>query len=101
MILVTGANGRTGRAVVELLHRRGTPVRAMVRDRAKATGLPAGPEIAVADFGQPQTLPAILDGIDEVYLTSAPDPEQVPPRKSRRLCASSNDPRSRRSPWKR
>jgi uncharacterized protein YbjT (DUF2867 family) len=76
MILVTGANGRTGRAVLELLHSRGVAVRAMVRDVAKATGL-LGTEIVVADFGKPQTLPSVLEGIDSVYLTSAPDPEQV------------------------
>jgi uncharacterized protein YbjT (DUF2867 family) len=76
MILVTGANGRTGRAVLEMLHSRRVPVRAMVRDAAKATGLLAA-EIVVADFGKPHTLSSVLEGIDSVYLTSAPDPEQV------------------------
>jgi uncharacterized protein YbjT (DUF2867 family) len=76
MILITGANGRTGRAVLEMLHRRGIPVRAMVRDAAKAIRLP-GTEIVVADFSKPHTLPSVLDGIDSVYLTSAPNPEQV------------------------
>src|SRR4029450_2435970 len=77
MVLVTGANGRTGREVLKLLRSRGTPVRAMVRDVSKATGLPVGTEMVVADFGKPQTLPRALEGIDKVYLTSAPDPEQV------------------------
>jgi uncharacterized protein YbjT (DUF2867 family) len=76
MILVTGANGRTGRAVLELLHSRGVPVRAMVRDVAKATELLAT-EMVVADFSKPQTLPSVVKDIDRVYLTSAPDPEQV------------------------
>ena len=76
MIPVTGANGRTGRTVLEILHRRGVSVRAMVRDAAKATGL-AGTEIVVADLSKPHTLPGVLAGIDSVYLTSAPDPEQV------------------------
>src|SRR4030095_4847414 len=76
MILVTGANGRTGRAVLELLHSRGVPVRAMVRNAANATGLLAT-EMVVADFGKPQTLPSVVKGIDSAYLTSAPDPEQV------------------------
>jgi uncharacterized protein YbjT (DUF2867 family) len=48
----------------------------MVRDAAKATGL-MGTEIVVADFSKPHTLPSVLDGVDSVYLTSAPDPEQV------------------------
>jgi uncharacterized protein YbjT (DUF2867 family) len=77
MVLVTGANGRTGREVLKLLHSRGTPVRAMMRDVSKATGLPVGTEMVVADFGKPETLPRALEGIDKVYLTSAPDPEQV------------------------
>ena len=77
MILVTGANGRTGRVVAEVFHSRGIPVRAMVRDPAKAIGLPLGVEIVVADFGTPHTLPIVLQGIHKVYLTSAPDPEQV------------------------
>jgi uncharacterized protein YbjT (DUF2867 family) len=76
MILITGANGRTGRAVLELLHSRGVPVRAMVRDAAKATGLIAT-EIVVADFSKPHTLPSVLEDVDSVYLTSAADPEQV------------------------
>src|SRR5688572_12561199 len=76
MILVTGANGRTGRAVLELLHSHGVPVRAMVRDAAKATGL-MGTETVVADLSKPHTLTSVLEGIDSVYLTSAPDPEQV------------------------
>jgi uncharacterized protein YbjT (DUF2867 family) len=48
----------------------------MVREAAKATGL-MGTETVVADFGKPHTLTSVLEGIDSVYLTSAPDPEQV------------------------
>jgi uncharacterized protein YbjT (DUF2867 family) len=77
MVLVTGANGRTGREVLKLLLSRGTPVRAMMRDVSKATELPVGTEMVVADLGKPETLPRALEGIDKVYLTSAPDPEQV------------------------
>jgi uncharacterized protein YbjT (DUF2867 family) len=77
MVLVTGANGRTGREVLKLLHSRGTPVRAMVRNDSKAVALPVGTEVVVADLGKPETLPRALKDIDKVYLTSAPDPEQV------------------------
>jgi uncharacterized protein YbjT (DUF2867 family) len=49
----------------------------MMRDVSKATGLPVGTEMVVADFGKPETLPRALEGIDKVYLTSAPDPEQI------------------------
>src|SRR4029077_6067906 len=34
-ILVVGASGATGLAVVRALHRRGAPVRALIRDAAK------------------------------------------------------------------
>ena len=47
-----------------------------MRDAAKATGL-METEIVVADFSKPHTLPSVLEGVDSVYLTSAPDPEQV------------------------
>jgi uncharacterized protein YbjT (DUF2867 family) len=54
-ILVTGATGNTGGAVVsELLH-RGVPVRAMVRTRdARSAALRArGAEVVVADIFDP------------------------------------------------
>jgi len=40
-VLVTGATGNTGRAIVDALVRRGTPVRAMVRSPADRAKLPA------------------------------------------------------------
>ena len=48
-VLVTGATGNTGRAVVDALVRRGAPVRAMVRAEADRGKLPAGVPLAVAD----------------------------------------------------
>ena len=41
-VLVTGATGNTGQAIVEALARRGTPVRAMVRSPGHR-GLTSGP----------------------------------------------------------
>jgi uncharacterized protein YbjT (DUF2867 family) len=78
MILVTGATGHAGRALVHELISKGVPVRAMVRDRAKAMDLAAaGAEIVVADLGQPETLRPAIAGIQRAYLMTAPDPEQV------------------------
>jgi nucleoside-diphosphate-sugar epimerase len=48
-ILVTGATGNTGRALIDALSSRGAPVRAMVRAEADRTRLPAGVEVAVAE----------------------------------------------------
>ena len=78
MILVTGATGKTGRALVQELVSMGVAVRAVVRDRAKAADIAAaGAEIAVADLSRAETLAAIFVGIDKAYLMTAADPQQV------------------------
>jgi uncharacterized protein YbjT (DUF2867 family) len=78
MILVTGATGKTGRALVQQLVSTGIPVRAVVRDRTKAADIAAlGVEIAVADLSKAETLASALVGIDKGYLMTAADPQQV------------------------
>jgi uncharacterized protein YbjT (DUF2867 family) len=78
MILITGATGNTGRALVEQLASRGVPVRALVRDRTTAGGLALpGVELVVGDLGRPETLAPALAGIRTAYLLSAADPDQV------------------------
>lgn len=68
-ILVYGATGRQGRAVVQSLLSRGQAVRALVRDEARADSLSkAGVEIAVGDFTKPSTLEAATEGVDSVFL---------------------------------
>jgi uncharacterized protein YbjT (DUF2867 family) len=78
MILVTGATGNTGRALVELLARRPARVRALVHDPAKAADL-AMPnvEVVIADLGAPHTLARALDGVGKAYLLSSAHPRQV------------------------
>src|SRR5258706_15819790 len=68
MILVTGATGLNGRELVHRLSARGVPVRALVRNAAKAGGLRpsdppgqagegrAGVEIVARDTARPETL---------------------------------------------
>jgi uncharacterized protein YbjT (DUF2867 family) len=67
-ILVTGATGSTGSALVERLVARGASVRAMVRSAAAAQrmGVPA----AVADFDDPTAVAAALSGVDAAYLVT-------------------------------
>jgi uncharacterized protein YbjT (DUF2867 family) len=48
MILVTGANGMTGKALVHLLSARGVAVRATVRTLPTAAGLSSLPNVAAA-----------------------------------------------------
>ena len=78
MILVTGATGKVGREVVRLLASDNIPVRAFVRDPARASGvrLP-GVDIAIGDMGRPDTLDRALSGVNRVFLLSPADPEQV------------------------
>jgi len=69
MILVTGATGATGTALLQQLAALNIPVRALVRDRTKAH-LIASPNIEVVygDFDHPATLPAVLAGIERAFL---------------------------------
>jgi uncharacterized protein YbjT (DUF2867 family) len=61
--LVAGATGQTGKRIVQQLLERGIEVKALVRDRAKATAeLPEAVEIAIGDVLQPATLREALAG---------------------------------------
>jgi uncharacterized protein YbjT (DUF2867 family) len=77
MILVTGATGKVGSEAVRLLRQRDLPVRAMVRDPAKAEPLAAdGAELARADLDVPGTIDTALAGVDTVILVSPGVPAQ-------------------------
>ncbi|MDT8913865.1 NAD(P)H-binding protein [Amycolatopsis sp. PS_44_ISF1] len=65
--LVIGARGSIGRAVLERLVAAGEPVRASLRDPAKAD-FPAGVPVVAADLGRAETLRAALDGVRKVFL---------------------------------
>lgn len=59
--LVAGATGKTGYRIVKELVAQGIPVKALVRDEAKAKELlPAEAEIVVGDVLKPETLTAAL-----------------------------------------
>jgi uncharacterized protein YbjT (DUF2867 family) len=70
MILVTGATGHVGAELVEQLHLRGLPVRAMTR-RPAAALLPAGVEVVHGDCDEPDSLTAAFEGVDRAFLMSA------------------------------
>ena len=78
-ILVTGASGLAGSAVIREFVRQKHPVRALVRSRAKARAFEALPtvEIVEGDMSRPETLTAPLSGVDRVLLISSPDPQIV------------------------
>ena len=69
-ILVTGATGNTGRAIVDALARRGALVRAMVRAEADRAKLPAGVPAVVADFDDLASIAAALEGAERAYLVT-------------------------------
>jgi uncharacterized protein YbjT (DUF2867 family) len=79
MILVTGATGLSGSAVIRVCAERGLPVRALIRDPAKvpALGIPATVEPAEGDMLKPATLEGALDGVKRVLLISSPGPHLV------------------------
>jgi len=75
-ILVTGATGNTGSALLTRLTERGASVRAMVRKQSDAAKLPEGVAAVVADFDDAGSLAAALHGIGRAYLVT-PSSEQA------------------------
>ena len=69
MILITGAGGKTGKAVLKALVTRGAPVRALVRNSAHQATLKtigAG-EVVVGAMDDPQALARATHGIEAIY----------------------------------
>lgn len=69
-VLVTGATGSTGSAIVKSLTARGIPVRIMVRRPPAAGSVPDGVETVIADFDDRQSLAAALAGVGRAYLVT-------------------------------
>jgi uncharacterized protein YbjT (DUF2867 family) len=71
MILVTGATGSNGSEIVKRLTVKNVPVRAMVRNRDRATAIAApNVEIVEGDFDRPETLLTALKGADRMFLVT-------------------------------
>ena len=78
MILVTGATGTTGRALVQQLSAKGIATRALVRDVQKAKDLQLPHvELALGDLGDAASVTQALQGITSAYLLSSGAPESV------------------------
>ncbi len=69
MILVTGATGTIGRALLDELAPAGEPVRALTRRPATAA-LPRDVEVVGGDLGDPASLEDALRGVDRVFAVS-------------------------------
>ena len=66
MFLVTGATGNIGGKLVQLLAGQGHPVRALVRDPARAH-FPAGVEVAVADLDDADSVARAVKGTTAIF----------------------------------
>ncbi|MEU1870211.1 uncharacterized protein YbjT (DUF2867 family) [Streptomyces ambofaciens] len=75
MILVTGATGNIGSALLKELHARGVgPLRALTRDAARAV-FPQGVEVVEGDFAEPASLKPALKGVRSLFLVSRLGPD--------------------------
>jgi uncharacterized protein YbjT (DUF2867 family) len=68
MYLITGATGNVGGPLARQLHAQGHAVRALVRDPARAAGLPAGIELATGDLDKPESVAKAVTGVEAIYL---------------------------------
>ena len=75
MILVTGASGTVGKAVLKEVARTGAKHKAMYRSPDEAAKAPAGTATVIADFAKKETLVAALRDVESVYLVCSPIPD--------------------------
>jgi uncharacterized protein YbjT (DUF2867 family) len=77
-ILITGATGVVGGAVLDRLRTAGVELRALTRDETKAQALrERGIDAAVGDLLEPETLGPALAGVGVVFLLTSIGPDQV------------------------
>ncbi|WP_314614994.1 NAD(P)H-binding protein [Streptomyces stackebrandtii] len=75
MILVTGATGNIGSALLKELHAYGAgPLRGLTRDAARAD-FPEGVEVVEGDFAEPASLKPALEGVRSLFLVSRLGPD--------------------------
>jgi uncharacterized protein YbjT (DUF2867 family)/predicted SnoaL-like aldol condensation-catalyzing enzyme len=77
MLLITGASGSVGSAVLAAAAKTGAKHRALFRRPPAAGDLPAGTEVVLGDFAEPAGLAGALSGVDSVFLVCAPIPDLV------------------------
>src|SRR4249919_2752220 len=77
-VVVTGATGRVGRVVIDLLLEKGVPVRALTHRSEAAATLPANVEVVTGDLTAPESLDAGLRGVGAVFLVWTAPPTTAP-----------------------
>jgi uncharacterized protein YbjT (DUF2867 family) len=77
MILVTGASGTAGGAVLKEVLKTNQPFKAMYRSPQDAANAPQNVRAVIADFADRPGLSRALEGVDTVYLVCSPVRELV------------------------
>ncbi len=77
MILITGASGSVGKAVLQEAIRKESKVRGMFRSKEEAAKAPSGCEAVLADYSDKQSLRKALDGVTSVFVVCSPIPQLV------------------------
>jgi uncharacterized protein YbjT (DUF2867 family) len=77
MILITGASGSVGKAVLLEAISKESGVRAMYRSKEEAAKAPAGCEPVLADYADKQSLRKALNGVTAAYVVCSPIPQLV------------------------
>jgi uncharacterized protein YbjT (DUF2867 family) len=78
MLLVTGATGNVGRAVIAELADKGIAARALVRDPGRLpVSKPANLEVVAGDLADEDSLTRALRGVDVAFLASSFGPKMV------------------------
>jgi uncharacterized protein YbjT (DUF2867 family) len=75
MILITGASGTVGSAVLQEMRKTGKLFKAMYRTEQDAKKAPAGTESVIADFADKSSLNKALAGVTTVFLVCSPIPQ--------------------------
>lgn len=76
MNVVLGASGQIGSAIVDVLLKKGKPVKGVIRDSQKAANLKSkGVDVEVADFFDLEALKKAFSGGDTVFLLTPENPK--------------------------
>ena len=78
LVLITGATGRVGSALLDRLSDANVDLRVLSHDESKAQSLRnRGVEVIQGDFLTPETLGPALDQVTAVFLATPIHPEQI------------------------
>src|SRR5260370_36353513 len=72
MILITGASGSVGKAVLQEAIRKESKVRAMYRSKEEAAKGPLGCAPVLADYSDKPSLRNALDGVTSLFVVCSP-----------------------------